>query len=71
MYIITLLILDELIAMAFGLTDQKIPSMIYYSCLTQTKMFDAFGGSYNLPLTDWLTERVISLPMHTELMRNS
>ena len=31
-------------------------------------MFDAFGGSgYTLPLTDWLTERVISLPMHTEM----
>ena len=22
---------------------------------------------FNLPVTDWLTERVISLPMHTEL----
>jgi dTDP-4-amino-4,6-dideoxygalactose transaminase len=21
----------------------------------------------NLPVTDWLTERVVSLPMHTEL----
>jgi dTDP-4-amino-4,6-dideoxygalactose transaminase len=31
-------------------------------------MFSAFGGSdFNLPVTDWLTERVISLPMHTEL----
>jgi dTDP-4-amino-4,6-dideoxygalactose transaminase len=31
-------------------------------------MFDAFGGSnYELPVTDWLTERVISLPIHTEL----
>jgi dTDP-4-amino-4,6-dideoxygalactose transaminase len=25
------------------------------------------GGNYHLPTTDWLTERVISLPMHTEL----
>ena len=24
-------------------------------------------ADYNLPVTDWLTERVISLPMHTEL----
>ena len=23
--------------------------------------------SFHLPVTDWLTERVISLPMHTEL----
>ena len=31
-------------------------------------MFDEFGGSsYDLPVTDWLTERVISLPIHTEL----
>jgi dTDP-4-amino-4,6-dideoxygalactose transaminase len=31
-------------------------------------MFDAFGGNnYLLPVTDWLTERVISLPIHTEL----
>jgi dTDP-4-amino-4,6-dideoxygalactose transaminase len=31
-------------------------------------MFASFGGSsYYLPATDWLTERVISLPMHTEL----
>jgi dTDP-4-amino-4,6-dideoxygalactose transaminase len=51
------------------LSDQKIPSMIYYPVPAhKQKMFDAFGGSsYNLPLTDWLTERVISLPMHTEL----
>jgi len=33
-----------------------------------TKMFESFGGSqFDLPITDWLTERVISLPMHTEL----
>jgi dTDP-4-amino-4,6-dideoxygalactose transaminase len=32
------------------------------------KMFEAFGGGdYDLPITDWLTERVISLPIHTEL----
>jgi UDP-2-acetamido-2-deoxy-ribo-hexuluronate aminotransferase len=51
------------------LAENGVPSMIYYPvpCHKQ-KMFDAFGGSgYTLPLTDWLTERVISLPMHTEL----
>jgi dTDP-4-amino-4,6-dideoxygalactose transaminase len=31
-------------------------------------MFEAFGGGdYNLPITDWLADRVISLPIHTEL----
>jgi UDP-2-acetamido-2-deoxy-ribo-hexuluronate aminotransferase len=51
------------------LAESGVPSMIYYPvpCHKQ-KMFDAFGGSgYTLPLTDWLTERVISLPMHTEM----
>jgi dTDP-4-amino-4,6-dideoxygalactose transaminase len=51
------------------LADNGVPSMIYYPvpCHKQ-KMFDAYGGSgYNLPITDWLTERVISLPIHTEL----
>ena len=43
--------------------------MIYYPIPAhRQKMFATFGGSsYNLPATDWLTERVISLPMHTEL----
>ena len=43
--------------------------MIYYPVPAhRQKMFDAFGGSdYHLPDTDWLTERVISLPIHTEL----
>jgi len=53
------------------LADNGVPSMIYYPvpCHKQ-KMFEAYGGSgYSLPLTDWLTERVISLPMHTELDR--
>jgi UDP-2-acetamido-2-deoxy-ribo-hexuluronate aminotransferase len=51
------------------LSEQGVPSMIYYPvpCHKQ-KMFDAFGGSgYHLPVTDWLSERVISLPIHTEL----
>ena len=46
-----------------------IPSMIYYPVPAhRQKMFDEFGGSdYVLHDTDWLTERVISLPIHTEL----
>lgn len=51
------------------LSEQGVPSMIYYPVPAhRQKMFDAFGGSsYELPVTDWLTERVISLPIHTEL----
>jgi dTDP-4-amino-4,6-dideoxygalactose transaminase len=51
------------------LAENGIPSMIYYPvpCHKQ-KMFDAFGGkNYQLETTDWLTQRVISLPIHTEL----
>jgi UDP-2-acetamido-2-deoxy-ribo-hexuluronate aminotransferase len=51
------------------LAEVQIPSMIYYPVPAhRQKMFAAFGGNeYNLPVTDWLTRRVISLPMHTEL----
>jgi UDP-2-acetamido-2-deoxy-ribo-hexuluronate aminotransferase len=51
------------------LAEQKIPSMIYYPVPGhKQKMFSTFGlPEVNLPVTDWLTERVISLPMHTEL----
>jgi UDP-2-acetamido-2-deoxy-ribo-hexuluronate aminotransferase len=51
------------------LADNGVPSMIYYPVPAhRQKMFDAFGGSnFILPTTDWLTERVISLPIHTEL----
>ena len=51
------------------LADHQIPSMIYYPVPAhRQQMFAAFGGSnYILKTTDWLTERVISLPMHTEL----
>ncbi len=51
------------------LTEQGVPNMIYYPVPAhRQKMFDAFGGSsFELPVTDWLTERVISLPIHTEL----
>ncbi|MBX2931810.1 MAG: DegT/DnrJ/EryC1/StrS family aminotransferase [Chitinophagaceae bacterium] len=51
------------------LAEKKIPSMIYYPVPAhRQKVFETFGaGEYHLEITDWLTERVISLPMHTEL----
>ena len=51
------------------LADNGVPSMIYYPVPAhKQKMFDAFGGSdFQLDVTDWLTKRVISLPIHTEL----
>ena len=51
------------------LAEAGIPSMIYYPVPShKQKMFAAFGGAnYQLPITDWLTDRVISLPIHTEL----
>ncbi len=51
------------------LSTHNIPSMIYYPVPAhRQKVFEAFGGmNFNLPITDWLTARVISLPMHTEL----
>ncbi|HEY4150762.1 MAG TPA: DegT/DnrJ/EryC1/StrS family aminotransferase [Chitinophagaceae bacterium] len=54
------------------LAGHQVPSMIYYPVPAhRQRMFAAFGGgSYELPVTDWLTERVISLPMHTELDRD-
>lgn len=56
-------------ALSAALAAKGIPSMIYYPVPAhRQKMFDAFGGSeFQLPVTDWLTERVISLPIHTEL----
>ncbi len=51
------------------LASHQVPSMIYYPVPAhRQKMFEALGGkNYNLPVTDWLTERVISLPIHTEM----
>ena len=51
------------------LAENNIPSMLYYPVPAhRQKMFASFGGgSFNLEQTDWLTERVISLPIHTEL----
>ncbi len=51
------------------LAQLKIPSMIYYPVAAhRQKMFASFRSvDINLPVTDWLTERVISLPIHTEM----
>jgi UDP-2-acetamido-2-deoxy-ribo-hexuluronate aminotransferase len=51
------------------LASKGIPSMIYYPVPGhKQKMFESFGlDMQEMPVTDWLTERVISLPMHTEL----
>jgi dTDP-4-amino-4,6-dideoxygalactose transaminase len=51
------------------LAQLNVPSMIYYPVAAhQQKMFASFGlGKVDLPVTDWLTKRVISLPIHTEM----
>jgi len=51
------------------LAGKNIPSMIYYPVPAhRQEMFASMGGSsYSLPVTDWLAERVLSLPMHTEM----
>jgi len=51
------------------LAEQKIPSMIYYPVPGhRQQMFASFGlTTADMPTTDWLTERVISLPVHTEM----
>jgi UDP-2-acetamido-2-deoxy-ribo-hexuluronate aminotransferase len=51
------------------LADHKIPSMIYYPVPGhRQKMFEHFNAvTQSMPVTDWLSDRVISLPMHTEL----
>ena len=51
------------------LTAEGVPSMIYYPVPAhKQKMFANLGGSsYQLPVTDKLTQQVISLPIHTEL----
>ena len=51
------------------LAAHHIPSMIYYPVPAHRQsMFASFGTASNhLPVTDWLTERVLSLPMHTEM----
>jgi dTDP-4-amino-4,6-dideoxygalactose transaminase len=51
------------------LAKQGIPAMIYYPVPAHRQnMFASFGAdSTHLPVTDWLTERVVSLPIHTEM----
>jgi dTDP-4-amino-4,6-dideoxygalactose transaminase len=51
------------------LAENNIPSMLYYPVPAhKQKMFASFGGAdYHLGKTDWLTHRVISLPIHTEM----
>lgn len=58
-------------AMRAFLAEKEIPAMIYYPIPAhRQKMFEAFGSAdTKLPITDWLTERVISLPIHTEMTK--
>ena len=51
------------------LAQNNIPSMIYYPVAAhKQQMFSYFNSSEtDLPATDWLTDRVLSLPMHTEM----
>ena len=51
------------------LQEHKVPAMIYYPVPAhKQKMFASFGGAnFNLPITDSLTSKVISLPIHTEM----
>lgn len=57
---------DELVNQ---LAEKKIPSMIYYPVPGHKQaMFASFQlPDYHLAVTDWLTERVVSLPIHTEM----
>ncbi len=56
-------------ALSQYLAEKQVPSMIYYPVPGhKQKMFEQFGtASQVMPVTDWLTSRVISLPIHTEL----
>lgn len=51
------------------LAARNIPSMLYYPVPAhEQKMFESYGtANADLPNTNWLTSRVLSLPMHTEL----
>jgi dTDP-4-amino-4,6-dideoxygalactose transaminase len=59
-------------ALSAFLATKDVPSMIYYPVPAhRQKMFESFGSENTvLPITDWLTERVISLPIHTEMEQN-
>jgi len=51
------------------LAGHGIPSMIYYPAPAHKQgMFDSFGlGDLDLPVTEALTKKVISFPIHTEM----
>lgn len=51
------------------LADKGIPSMLYYPvpCHQQNMLREFAGAQMPLPVTDQLTFKVLSLPMHTEL----
>jgi dTDP-4-amino-4,6-dideoxygalactose transaminase len=51
------------------LADRSIPSMIYYPVPGHRQpMFAEFGSAeHSMPITDALTDVVISLPIHTEM----
>ena len=57
---------DALVAFLAG---QNIPSMVYYPVPGhRQQMFAHYETArVSLPVTDWLTQRVISLPVHTEM----
>ncbi len=54
------------------LAAQGVPTMIYYPVPAhRQKMFAHFNtAESHLPVTDWLTSRVVSLPIHTEMERD-
>lgn len=56
-------------ALQAHLQNAGIPSMIYYPIPAHKQnMFAAFDlGNLSLPQTEWLCDRVISLPIHTEM----
>ena len=51
------------------LASQNVPAMIYYPVAAhQQQMFAEYNSAkVSLPVTEWLTDRVISLPIHTEM----
>ena len=55
------------------LSEKGIPSMIYYPVPSHKQnMFSSYDlSAFDLPVTDWLTDRVVSLPMHTELKEDT
>ena len=56
-------------AMQVYLASKNIPSMIYYPIHAhKQEMFTALGETHHeMLVTDYLTPRVISLPIHTEM----